>query len=131
RLLDGRTFTSADNDPARNLVVVDQFLAAKAFPNQSAVGKRILIRIRTPEPEFVEIIGVVAHQRFTSLADAGREQVFVTDGSLGFGAPKWAVRTSGDPAAIASQIRAEVAKVDPTFLVADVDPMRTLVWRAQ
>src|SRR6266849_684245 len=47
-LIAGRTFTDADNVPGRNLVVINQQLADKAFPNQSAVGKRILIRIRTP-----------------------------------------------------------------------------------
>ena len=130
-VLDGRTFTPADSDPARKLVVVDQFLAARAFPHESAVGKRILIRIRTPEPEVVEIIGVVAHERFVSLADPGREQVFVTDGFLGFGAPKWAIRTSGDPASLVATVRAEIAKFDPTMLVTDVEPMSTLVWRAQ
>jgi putative ABC transport system permease protein len=130
-LLEGRTFTAADNDPGRNLVVVDQLLAAKAFPNQSAVGKRILIRIRTPEPEFVEIIGVVAHERFASLAEPGREQVFVTDGFMGFGTPKWAIRASGDPAAAAPAVRAAMAKLDPTVLVSDVEPMANLVYRAQ
>jgi predicted permease len=130
-LLDGRTFTQADNDPLRKLVVIDQFLAAKAFPKQSAVGKRILIRIRTPEPELVEVIGVVAHQRFTSMADPGREQVFITDGFLGFGAPRWAIRTTGDPAAYAGPIRSEIAKFDPAMLVTDVEPMTTLVWRAE
>src|SRR5947209_8545433 len=54
-LIAGRTFTDADNAPERNGVIVDQFLAAKAFPNESAIGKRILIRMRTPEPEWVEI----------------------------------------------------------------------------
>ena len=53
-LLAGRTFTEADNVPGRNLVVIDQQLADKAFPHQSAVGKRILIRLRTPEAEWVE-----------------------------------------------------------------------------
>jgi putative ABC transport system permease protein len=130
-LLEGRTFTDADNDPSRNLVVVDQVLAEKAFPHQPAVGKRILIRVRTPEPELVEIIGVVAHQRLTSLADPGREEVFFTDGFLGFGAPKWAVRTSGDPAQYAALVRAEMAKADPTLLMTDVAPMDTLVHRAQ
>jgi hypothetical protein len=38
-------------------VVIDQFLAAKAFPGQSAIGRHILIRIRTPEAEKVQIIG--------------------------------------------------------------------------
>ncbi|HEX3702386.1 MAG TPA: ABC transporter permease [Vicinamibacterales bacterium] len=130
-VIDGRTFTDADNDPSRNVVVVDQFLAAKAFPNQSAVGKRILIRVRTPEPEFVQIIGVVAHQRLTSIAEPGREEVFFTDGFLGFGAPKWALRTAGDPASFAARARAEIAKIDSSLLMTDIAPMTTLVSRAQ
>ena len=131
RLVDGRTFTEADNDPKRNLVVVDSVLAAKAFPNQSAVGKRILIRVRTPEPELVEIIGVVAHQRVTSLAEPGREQVYFAEGFLGFGARKWAVRVNGDPAGYASAVRAAVTSVDPQFLVTDILPAAQLVRRAQ
>ena len=131
RLIEGRTFTEADNDPKRNLVVVDQVLAAKAFPNQSAVGRRILIRIRTPEPEFVEIIGVVAHQRVVSLADPGREQLYFADGFLGFGARKWAIRTSGEPAGYASAVRASVASIDPQSLMTDVLPAERLVRRAQ
>ena len=101
RLIAGRTFTEADNDPKRSLTVIDEVLAAKAFPNQSALGQRILIRIRTAEPESVEVIGVVAHQRLTSLADPGREQLYLADGFLDFAASKWAVRASGDPASYA------------------------------
>src|SRR6267143_1045165 len=37
-LLAGRTFTDADNAPGRNVVLIDQMLADKAFPHQSAVG---------------------------------------------------------------------------------------------
>jgi putative ABC transport system permease protein len=130
-LVAGRTFTEADNNPKRNVVVVDTALAAKAFPNEPAIGKRILIRIRTPEPEWVEIIGVVRHQRVTSLADPGREQVYVADGFLGFRATRWAVRTSGDPAQIAGAVRAAVADVNPQFLVTDLRPMDALVLQAQ
>ncbi|MGC1833341.1 MAG: ABC transporter permease, partial [Candidatus Acidiferrales bacterium] len=105
-LFAGRTFTDADNAPGRKLVVIDQLLAEKAFPYQSAVGKRILIRIVTPEPECVEIIGVVAHQREESLAERGREQVYFADAFLGSGAvQQWAVRTDGDPAKYGNAIR--------------------------
>src|SRR5205085_11033590 len=79
-VLAGRTFTEEDNTPDRNLLIVDQALAAKAFPNESAVGQRILLRVRTPEAQWGEIIGVVAHQRNTSLVEPGREQLYVTDG---------------------------------------------------
>jgi putative ABC transport system permease protein len=132
RLLSGRTFTEADNDPDRNVVVIDEFLAAKAFPNESALGKRILIRVRTPEAEWVEVIGVVGHQRNTSLADPGREQLYFTDGFMRHGlAYHWAVRTKGDPTQYASLIRAEVAKFRPNLLITEMQPMEALVKRAQ
>src|SRR5262249_20310043 len=57
-LLAGRTFTDSDNAPDRRLIIIDDSLARKAFPGASAVGQRLLIRLRTPEPEWVEIIGV-------------------------------------------------------------------------
>ena len=128
----GRTFTEADNDPKRNLVVVDTMLAEKAFPGDPAVGKRILIRIRTAEPEWVEIIGVVGHQRVASLSDPGREQIYFAERFLGSGgATRWAVRTSGDPAHISSAVRAAVAEVDRQWLIHEMQPMSALVTRAQ
>jgi putative ABC transport system permease protein len=131
-LLTGRTFTEADNDPKRNLVVVDTMLASKAFPNDAAVGKRILVRIRTAEPEWVEIIGVVGHQRVTSLSDRGREQVFFAERFLGGGgATRWAVRTAGNPAHISGAVRAVVAETDPQWLINEMQPMSALVSRAQ
>jgi predicted permease len=132
-LLAGRTFNDADNAPGRNLVVVDEFLAAKAFPGESALGKRILVRFRAaPEPEWVEVIGVVAHQRNTSLAEAGREQIYLTDGLFGAGfASRWAIRTAGDPAKYAGPIRAETAKLDSSLILTEMQSMDTLVERAQ
>jgi putative ABC transport system permease protein len=131
-LIAGRTFTDADNAPDRMLVLIDQMLAAKAFPGESAIGKRLLIRIRTPEPEWVEVIGVVAHQRDTSLAVAGREQIYFTDGFLGHGTvDNWAIRTAGDPAKYAPAVRAAIARLDPHLLIAEMQPMDALVEHAQ
>src|SRR5215813_2002199 len=131
-LIAGRTFTEADNTPERKVVIIDQFLAAKAFPNESAVGKRILTRFLTPEPEWVEVIGVVGHQRQNALAEPGREQVYFTDGFRGNGlAAYWAVRTKADPAQYVAEIRAEVAKFGSNLLITETQPMEALVKRAQ
>jgi predicted permease len=128
----GRTFTNEDNLPGRNVVVVDELLAKKAFPAQSAVGQRILIRVRTPEPEWVEIIGVVAHQRDSSLAEVGREQVYFTDAFLGSGiVNSWAIRTGNDPAAYASAVRNAMKELDRRFLITDVKPAEVLIDEAQ
>lgn len=77
-------------------------------------------------------IGVVAHQRQTSLADPGREQVYFADAFLGSGAAnQWAIRTGSDPAQYASAVRAVTANLDPHILITETLPMATLVERAQ
>ncbi len=131
-LLQGRTFTQDDSTPDRNLLIVDQALAAKAFPNESAVGKRILFRVRTPEAQWGEIIGVVAHQRNTSLVEPGREQLYITDGYVNHQAASWwALRTDGDPAAIASSVREVVRNMGKETLINEMQPMDSRVVEAQ
>jgi putative ABC transport system permease protein len=132
QLLAGRTFVEDDNTPDRVLLIVDQALAAKAFPNESAVGKRILFRVRTPEAEWGEIIGVVAHQRNTSLIEPGREQLYVTDGFVRNGAASWwALRTDGDPVSLASSVREVVKKQGKDTFINELQPMDSRVIKAQ
>jgi len=136
RVIEGRAFTDADNniDPRTDTpkqIVVDDSLAAIAFRGQSAIGKRLLIRITTPEPEWYEVIGVVAHQRHASLAVPGPEAIFIPDGHFGHGfAGRWAVRTSGDPARVVSAVRSEVAQIDARAALAEVQPMSAFVDKA-
>jgi len=131
-LLEGRTFSDEDNLPGRNRVIIDDVLAKKAFPGESAVGKRILIRIRTPEPEWVEVVGVVRHERTTSLAERGREQVYFTDAFLGSGVVRsWALRTGSNAASYADEARAAIKGVDPHLLVTEMETAESVVNRAQ
>jgi putative ABC transport system permease protein len=131
-LLAGRSFTEADNAPDRDSVIVDQMLAAKAFPGQSAIDKRILIRARGPQPEWVRIIGVAAHQHAVSLSDPGREQAYLTDGYVGHGRiGRFALRTAGDPAKLADAVRTAVAQQDKSMVVFEVQTMDAVVEHAQ
>jgi putative ABC transport system permease protein len=131
RTLEGRPFTEADNASGRPVAVIDQSLAVNAFPKQSALGKRICVYI--PDPTWLEVIGVVEHQRLGSLADPGRGQIFLTDGFWGIGISRhWALRTIGNPAKYAASVRAEVAKFAPGRLaVTEMQTMDTTVDQAQ
>jgi predicted permease len=131
-LIEGRTFTDEDNQPGRSFVVVDKILANRAYPGQSAVGKRILIRIQTPEPVWVEIIGVVAHERGVSLSEPGREQVYFTDAYIGSGATDhWALRTGTDPSKYATDVRSSLKSFDAHLLITDLQPMDAVMEKAQ
>jgi len=131
-LLEGRTFTDDDNQPGRTYAVVDKILAGRAYPGQSAIGKRILIRIQTPEPVWVEIIGVVAHERGVSLSEPGREQVYFTDAYVGSGATDhWALRIGSDPSKYANDIRGAIKGFDSHLLITDLQPMDAVMEKAQ
>jgi putative ABC transport system permease protein len=132
KLIAGRTFTQDDSTPDRNMLIIDQALAAKAFPNESAVGKRILFRVRTPDAQWGEIVGVVGHQRNSSLIEPGREQLYITDGYVNHQAASWwALRTDGDPGALAGAVREVVRKSGKETLINEMQPMGSRVIEAQ
>jgi putative ABC transport system permease protein len=138
RLIEGRTFTQADNVAGYRGVIIDDLLASKAFPGESAVGQRLFIRTaRSAEAEWLDVIGVVEHQRHEGLATPGLEAIFVTDGSFFHGfAGTWAVRlrcveaAPCDPSQLASGARSVVAELDPLLAVSQVQPYSRLVDRA-
>jgi putative ABC transport system permease protein len=128
RILDGRDFAEADNIPAGHAILIDNLLAAKAFPGERAVGRRLFMRSRGNEPEWMDIIGVVAHERHEGLATDGREAVFMVDGEFGFGSgSRWILRTNGDPRQLAGPARAAAAAIDPLVPVAEMKPMSDFV----
>ena len=67
-----------------------------------------------------------------SLATPGREQVYTTDGYVDHGrVNRWALRVNGDPAPFAAAVRAAVAQHDSHMVLMEMQPMDTLVDRAQ
>jgi predicted permease len=138
RLIAGSTFSASDNDSASRSVIIDDVLAAKAFPGELAVGKRLYIRTaRAAEAEWLDVIGVVDHQRHEGLTSAKREAIFVTDGFFNHGlAGIWAVRLRCeargpcDPSRLANAARAAVLELDPRLAVSRMQPFTRLVDRA-
>jgi predicted permease len=137
RLIAGRTYTEADNRGDHMGVVIDQTMAAKAFPGESPIGKRLYVRTRSQEPEWLEVIGVVEPQRHEGLATAGREAIFLPDGFFGHAAVgNWFIRVNCvegqpcDPTRVASAARQVVRDVDARLPVAAVRPMQDIVDRA-
>jgi predicted permease len=132
RLLEGRTFVDEDNRTTAGPIVIDRILASKAFPGQSAIGRTLLVRLRTQEPERFQVIGVVDHQRHVSPARDGREAVFVPDAYMGAAfANRWAVRTSGDPSALAHTVRGAVAELNPRAGVIEIQPLTAFLDQAR
>lgn len=128
-LLAGRTFTDSDNQPGRDVVIIDDELAKKAFPDESAIGKQILV---LPDEEPVHVIGVVGHLRDETLTVPGREQLYLPDVFGGSGVVlDWAVRTTGNAEKYAEVIHSTVNGVDSRLLVTGVESADSVVARAE
>jgi predicted permease len=132
RLIEGRVFTGADSHPDTRDVIIDRVLARKAFGAAPAVGRSLLARINTNEAQIYRVIGVVDHQRHTTLASDGRETVFVPDGLFQHGAAnRWAVRTTGDPMQLVPQAKAALAALQPRAGAIEIQPMEAFISEAQ
>jgi putative ABC transport system permease protein len=118
----GRDFTEDEVRSGARVIVVDDRLAARAFP-EGAVGRRLQVESNgTPEPErFAEIIGVVRHLRLHDLSRPHLTQIYSPAWPSGW--QSYVVRSAPGAGPLAAAIEREVAAVVPT---APVDGLATM-----
>jgi putative ABC transport system permease protein len=119
RLLRGRYFEKHDREGAAGVAIVNETLARRFFPNQNAVGKTISVADGAT-PAAREIVGVVADTRHEQLADAPDPEIYRPFGQADWPFAGIAVRTSGDPLALAAAVRSAIWSVDKEQPIDDV-----------
>jgi predicted permease len=75
RLLAGRMFDERDDARHPRVAIVDSLFAARVFPGEQAVGKRILLE-QNGQKTWREIVGVIVPVRLHDLARDVREQIY-------------------------------------------------------
>jgi putative ABC transport system permease protein len=138
-LLEGRTFTNADNDaPNRASVIVSRAFAERFWPGERAIGKNIAPNGWTDQP-FYHVVGVVDDVYSSLLEESPALAVYYpivhipSENRRPWGAHVMSlvVRTSlADPASIFPAVRAAVAEVDPSIPLANAEPMTMIVARS-
>ena len=125
RLLAGRFFE--ERDRGANVIIIDETLAARAWPGENAVGKRLQVQPTGSPNAFAEVVGVIEHVRSQDLARAVRPQIFRP--IIGFGGtqPFVVVRATVDPASLIPAVRQLVASMDPAVPVDRAQPMSAYV----
>ena len=103
-LLAGRSFARADD--SQTLVVVDEWLARELWPNESAIGRRLLVVNTVGPPRWTEVVGVVAHVQSQGLRRPGSPQVWMTYAVRSYAQLNLVVRAADPLAAIAPVARA-------------------------
>jgi len=126
RLTAGRWLTSADDERAQNVVLINETFVERHFADQSPIGRRLNFGSRD-EPSWWEIVGVVADARYFSIRDGGRVGLYFSYPQAPSRSLRVALRTSRDPSALAVAVRATAEELDPSLAVADIQPMDDVV----
>ena len=108
--VEGRAFSDADRQGAPFVAIINESLARRIFPGQSALGKTLL-RGANSEIKSV-IVGVIRDVKSLGLNVPAPDEMYFSVRQLPRPTIAVVARTSGDPAALQSIIRSAVASVD-------------------
>ena len=142
RLQSGRLFTDVEQTQRRNVVIVNEQLASTVWPGENAIGKRLRWGLDVPQNPnpWLTIIGVVgdvadgplgvepylhAYEPFVQFPDFMLEK-FPGLGSFGRDV-KLALRTDGDPRALAGAVRGEITAIDRKLAIQSISTMSNRV----
>ena len=117
----GRVFDERDRANVPPVIVINEAFARRHFPNESPIGRRLMVRFpRMDDRAMREIVGVVADMRHEGLHAAPQPSVFIPHAQLPFGALTFVVRAQARPAAALHALRAELTALNSTMPLEDV-----------
>ena len=122
-ILKGRPFTEQDRDNTPNVILVNEALASRFWPNQDAVGKRLDFEEDSGKQVWREIVGVVGNVKHKALAIEVMPEAYFPykqgpENFMGL-----VVRTTSDPVSMIPAIRNQVLSIDKDQPVSDIMTM--------
>ena len=127
-LLQGRDFSEADYD-APNVLIVSQSFAARHWPHESAIGKRVRFGPPWNQEPWHTVIGVVADSKMRGLQQAETAAVYLPYSSEVTPAT-FLVRASADPLQLAPALRTLITGIDRSISVSRVLTLEQIRERA-
>jgi len=121
-LRQGRLFDQHDDLDAKRVVLVNEAMVRKHFPDENPLGQRIVMG----KP--MEIVGVVADAKLYGLDAPVEPAVYVPHAQhSGDSSMAVVVRTEGDPTVVAAAVRREILKLDPEQPISNVRSMEQVL----
>jgi predicted permease len=124
--LAGRDFTWRDTDGTPLVGIINETLARRFWPGESAIGKRIRAYSSNrdePRPPFIEVVGVVKDSKYVTVGEEPRPFLYRPLAQEYTPRATLLARVEGDPAAFAAPIRQVLRRIDPDLPVFDTRPM--------
>lgn len=124
-LLSGREFTSADGASAPKVAIVSQAMARRFFPTQDPIGRRFKWGANDEEPLIIGVVRDLNQDHVRSPIVPFIYVPYAQDEKLGV--MTFYVRTTQDPALLASALRREVQQLDANLPVFQLQTLERVV----
>ena len=118
-LLSGREFTDADNETSDPVAIVNERMVAKYWRGEDPVGRRLQVK-----DKWLRVVGVAKLAKYGSFSEPPKPFFYVPlrqDFSVRITV---GIRTTKDPAAMASDLTRVIHELDPNLAAAEVITMR-------
>jgi predicted permease len=114
-LLTGREFTAGDGPEAPKVMVINEVMARRYWPNESPVGKRVTFsRGREKLAEVREVVGVVKAAKVRSILEESEPIAYLPMAQRPSGFPPvLLIRVTGDARSLIPALREEVKALGP------------------
>jgi predicted permease len=119
-LVRGRFFTEADNADAPKVLIINQTMATRYWPNENVIGRRLSFEDAPKEKDWLTIVGVVGDVK-DKPNSLGAESAFwwphlqVPNSDMSV-----VIRSNSDPRQLVDGLHDQVKKLDPSLAVADI-----------
>ncbi len=124
-LIEGRTFTERDRDPAPAAAIVNATLVRRYFAGEDPIGKRV--RFGESDEDWMTIVGVVGDSHNAGLDESPTPLLYLPYHTFPLAFMGIAARSTAGPGVVASIVRREVKEVDPDMPIDKIIPLRDLL----
>jgi predicted permease len=109
-IVQGRAFTDRDNENTPRVVIINETMARRYWPNQNPIGKRM--RLGGEQSPWLEVAGVARDGKYYSPNEPQIDYFFLPFWQNYDGRMTLIARTTGDPESVMAGIRREVKALD-------------------
>lgn len=128
KMVAGRAFSERDDDKNAKVVIINQALARRLFPNESAIGKRFQLINPEQSSEWREVVGIVSDIRYSGLDDPSDSSIYTPFAQTPFIWNYLMIRTNVAPESLVNKVRQAILSVDDKLEPMSFRPMNQLLY---
>jgi predicted permease len=114
-VLQGREYAITDTADSANVMVINEAMARRYWPNGNAIGGRI----RMGGDNIAEVVGIVADSKYGSINEKPLPQMFLPMGRYNVSTLRLFVKTTGPAAPLVAQVRNAIHSLDAALPIYD------------